>query len=726
MRVPIRAALALLLVIAFAAAPRADRQGSTQNPPAQNPPAQNPPAQNPPAQNPPAQPQGQQPPVRTAQPPVIRSRVNFVSVDVIVTNGKSGEPVLDLKQEDFDIREDGKPQKVEQFQVIRLDNVAQAEQPAPRDILSSYDEEREAQRPDVRLFVLFLDDYHVRRGNDLSVRKPLIDFIERQLGPNDMMAVMYPLTPVTALTFTRNHGSAISAIEKFEGRKYNYEPRNEFEDRYAYYPAQTVENIRNEVSLSALKGAAIKMGGMREGRKSIILISEGFSSTLPPQLADPSAAMPGFNNPYRGRAGVDLPNDPRVDSAKFFNSVNLIDMLREVFDTANRNNTSLYAVDPRGLAPFEYDVSQGVGLQTDRQSLNESLDTLRVLADNTDGRAIVNRNDLAAGMKQIIKDSSGYYLLGYTSAAAPTDGKFHKIEVRLTGRHSGFDVRARKGYWAYTAEEAAAATAPPKPGPPPAVTTALNAIAEPIRGRAARFWVGTARGENGRTKVTFVWEPIPAAPGDHREAADMPVRVALTATAPDGRPLFRGRVPDGDAASTAPGINGAPPADPSAAGAGATFEAAPGPLQLRMMVEGAHGQIVDSTTQDVTVPDFTSVQLSLSTPRVYRTRTARELQQIKNQPDARPTPGRDFSRTERLLVRLEAYAPGDAVPQMSAKLLNRGGNAMADLPVQPAGGQTFQIDLPLASLAGGEYLLQVNAKTDAGSAQQLVAFKVGS
>ena len=52
-----------------------------------------------------------------------------------------------------------------------------------------------------------------------------------------------------------------------------------------------------------------------------------------------------------------------------------------------------------------------------------------MLADNTDGRAIVNRNDLAGGMKQIIKDASGYYLIGYSSTQAPTDGKFHEIKV---------------------------------------------------------------------------------------------------------------------------------------------------------------------------------------------------------------------------------------------------------------------------------------------------------
>src|SRR5437899_5311381 len=88
------------------------------------------------------------------------------------------------------------------------------------------------------------------------------------------------------------------------------------------------------------------------------------------------------------------------------------------------------------------------------------MDTLRELAEQTDGRAIVNRNDLMAGMKQITKDSSAYYLIGYNSSQAPSDGKFHEIKVRV--KRPGVQVRARKGYWALTAEETTRALAPPK------------------------------------------------------------------------------------------------------------------------------------------------------------------------------------------------------------------------------------------------------------------------
>jgi VWFA-related protein len=689
---------------------------------AQQPP---PPSQQPPPGQPPAP--AQPPPPGTPQPqrpPVIRSGINFVSVDVIVTDKRSGELVLDMKQDDFDVREDKKPQKVDTFEVVKIDALSTAGI-TPKEIRSMYDEESEARQPNVRLFVMLLDDYHVRRGNDLSVKRPLIEFVQNQLAPQDMVAIMYPLTPVSALTFTRNRDSLIGAINKFEGRKGQYDPRNEFEERYAYYPAQTVENIRNDVTLGALKGAAVKLGGMREGRKSIIFVSEGFTSTLPAQLNEPVAAMPGVTG-RRVAPGQDPgTNNARVESQKFFDSADLTNRLREAFDTVNRNNTSIYAVDPRGLSTFEYDINQGVSLTTDRTNLTQSIDTLRVLADNTDGRAIVNRNDLAAGMKQIIRDASGYYLLGYTSTSAPTDGKFHTIDVRV--RRSGVEVRARKGYWAYTAEDAVRATAPPKPGPPPEISHALNAIAEPASsGHAARFWTGMDQAAGGQTRVTFVWEPFTGSEGGR--ASDVPARVLLTATAPDGRPVFRGPIPDKPAsddapAPAAPGVAAVPPA---AAGASASFTAAPGAIEMRIVVENARGQVIDSTTQSLTVPDYAKTQVSFGTPRIYRARTAREMLLVRNNLDATPTATREFSRGERLLIRFDAYTAGGPRPDVTAKLLNRTGVAMADVPVQAADGKPFQIDFPLASLAAGEYLIQLDAKAPSGGAQQIVAFKVGS
>jgi hypothetical protein len=128
----------------------------------------------------------------------------------------------------------------------------------------------------------------------------------------------------------------------------------------------------------------------------------------------------------------------------------------------------------------------------------------------------------------------------------------------------------------------------------------------------------------------------------------------------------------------------------------------------------------------VTVPDYTQAPVSFSTPRLYRARTAREALQIRNNVDAAPITSRDFSRGERLMIRVDAYGAAGARPEVTAKLLNRTGGAMSDVPVQAAEGKPFLIDLPLAPLAAGEYLVQLNAKSASGTAQQMIAFHVGS
>jgi VWFA-related protein len=695
-----RALSVALSLVALAAV--AVVQGSDQG--AQQPTGQQPSGQQQPAGQgaPPAQQADQQ----QLPPTTIRRGINYVSVDVIVTD-KDGKPVMDLTQDDFSVAEDNKPQKVETFQIIKLDALETMESGPPRPIRDDNDEEREAARPDVRLFVILLDDYHVTRGNDLSVKKPLIEFIQNQLAPADMVALMYPLTPITDLRFSRNRDATIAAINQFEGRKFDYRPRNMFEEKYANYPAQTVERIRNQVTMDALKGAAMKMGALREGRKSIIFISEGFTGILPAQMADPIASQPGMGNPYRG-GGINTPQPTTRD--QMISDSDMIYEMQQVFAATNRQNTSIYSVDPRGLAVFEYGVEKGVALTQDANSLRQTQDTLQVLAANTDGRAIINRNDLATGMKQIIRDSSAYYLLGYSSAQAPTDGKFHNIKVNV--KRKGVEIRARKGYWAYTVDDVARANAPRKEDSvPTAVSTALGDLSAPARDKSAHFWVGTTRGENGLARVTFSWEPAPLVPGQARE--DPPVKVALMAIGRDGRQVFRGTVPD-DAAAAA------------AKGGAVSFDAPPGQLQLKMTVEGARNQVIDTLGREITVPDFTSVTMSFGTPRVFRTRTIPELNAIKTNPNAIPTTEREFSRTDRLFIRADAYAPGGITPPVTARLLNRAGQQMSELKVQQAPGKPAEIELPLSPLAAGEYLVELNARSEGGSsAQELIAFRVG-
>ena len=205
-------------------------------------------------------------------------------------------------------------------------------------------------------------------------------------------------------------------MQRFEGRKFDYTPRNRFEEEYSRYPTSEVERIRNEIVMDALSSVAVRMGSMRQGRKSIIFVSEGLTVMLPPQMQRQNAQNP--IDPAQAAAAAAVQDSPQQTTNESFNQAILDQRLREVFRDVNRNNASIYALDPRGLAVFEYDIDAvpggaAISFQNDRRSLQMTQDTLRTMSEETDGRAIVNRNSLDKGLAQIVQDASFYYLLGY-------------------------------------------------------------------------------------------------------------------------------------------------------------------------------------------------------------------------------------------------------------------------------------------------------------------------
>ena len=416
--------------------------------------------------------------------PTFRTGVNIVRVDVIVADD-DGKPVTDLAKEEFEIIEDGRTQTIELFRHIHIEST-QSAAPRPRQVLNRDTEEREAARDDVRVFGILLADYQVCGQRSRAVRDAMAAFI-RKLGPNDLIAVMNPLMSVRDLVFTYDHDAVLQTIQRFEGRRGDYTPRNAIEEQHNLQLGGA-ERIRMAVVRDALIALSVRLGSMREGRKSLIFVGEGFPGSW---LTD-------------------------------------VRQLREVTQAANRHNTSIYAIDPRGLVAggdATRNRASGMRRRPIGQRLRMTQDTLRELSDETDGRAIVDRNALEDGLNQILRDSSFYYLLGYSSTATQADGKFHQIRVRV--KRAKVDVRARKGYWASTAEDASRA-ATPAPVTPQPVLDALAAVAAPNQdGRVIRTWVGTARGA-GKGRVTVVSEVLaPLAP-----RVWMSARLTVTATRP--------------------------------------------------------------------------------------------------------------------------------------------------------------------------------------------------
>jgi VWFA-related protein len=605
--------------------------------------------------------------VRTQDPPApqggaqptFRTGVNIVRVDVIVSD-KNGNPVADLNKDEFEIVEDGRTQTIDLFRQIRIEETA-ADSSRPRQVLTRDTEELEAAREDVRIFGILLADYQVCAERSRLVREALAGFV-RKLGPNDLVAVMSPLTSVRDLIFTYDHDAVLGTIQRFEGRRGDYTPRNLIEQEHAQLLGG-IERIRHAVVRDALKALAVRLGSMREGRKSVIFVSEGF------RFADPQG-------------------------------------LREITQEFNRHNGSIYPIDPRGLVSADGDVSPTIRPGCGRASpmgLRLTQDTLRELADETEGRAIVNRNSLAEGLAQVLRDSSFHYLLGYSSTAAQADGKFHQIRVRV--KRPNVDVRARKGYWASTAEDVSRA-ANPAPVTPQPILDALAAIAAPNQdGRRVRSWVGVGRGADGKGRITVVSEPQAAAAGAGRR--ESPAQLTITAARPRAETLFEH-----------------PPADLTAGTPHrAYFDVPAGAIEVKLLVTDREGNTIDRETRVIEVPDYSGGGPALGTPRFYRGRTVREFQTLVSDPDAIPVATRDFARTERLLIRFDAFAQGGQPASPVAAILNRAGRKMFDVAITgTTAGASHQIDLALSPLPAGEYLLEVVAVP--GGPRQLAAFRI--
>ena len=149
-------------------------------------------------------------------------------------------------------------------------------------------------------------------------------------------------------------------------------------------------------------------------------------------------------------------------------------------------------------------------------------------------------------------------------------------------------------------------------------------------------------------------------------------------------------------------------------------------MQISLAIEGEAGQVLDRDRDEIVIPDFTGPDVVLSTPAFVRARNELEYRALADDWSVVPTASRDFRRTDRLLLRFEAYGPGDAAPEIEAEVVNRGGEAMFPLDVTPAAEPgKFQVGLAPAFLPPGEYLIELRAAAPGSEATRMVAFRLG-
>jgi VWFA-related protein len=575
-------------------------------------------------------------------------------VDTVASDAR-GRSVTDLRPEEFEVLEDGEPLAIDSVRFVRADRGEPTASFAP--IRTPEDEQAAAAADGTRLFALFLDEYHVSPAGAPLAAETIGRFVDRELGPRDLVVVVRPLDSLLTLRLTRDLSAVRSALEAFQGRKHLYEPRGALESSLVAGAPERIQAIRAQIAISALNALALHLGRLSGAPKTIVFVSEGF----------PRAAR---------RRGEDTL--PTVEG---------------VIRSANRGGVSIYVLDPRALGPAATDGPP-----------DEERTTLRVMATETRGHAIMAPDDLEAGLRRIAVEASEYYLIAFRPPSGEPDGRFHPVEVRV--KRTGVRLRARTGYWMASPDDIrrarmAEAASAPKPTELPRRTSAL-----------IRPWFGLAPGSDDSTRVRFVWEPAPR-PSGARAPARLPARIVLKAVAPDGATLFEGAVRPS-----------APAAVPGSEPAQAVFEAAPGRIRIEMSIEDADERRIDTDVRDVSVARFQG-PVRLGTPEVFRLRTARELRAVEADPEAPPVAAREFTRDERLLVRVAASGV-DAEVSVSARLVSRLGSVMREsLPVSdgPRSG-LHQVDVPLAGLAVGEYTIELTATGAAGSVKDAVRFRL--
>ena len=670
-----------------------------------------------------------QQPAQDEQLPRFRAGANLVRVDTYIS--KDGAPITDLKAEDFEVFEDDKPQKLEGFELIRARGpVPQSERVDPTTVRDMQQQTGTA----ARLFTIFFDRLHVSVAGAYHANKPIVETLDRVIGPDDLVGTMTPEMSPSSITYNRRTTSIERMLTDnwawgIKGQLNQYSPAEEallqcYPDggETAGIAARMIARMREEQTLDALDGLVTHLEGLRPERKFVLIFTEGWPLY---QRDENLGRTLGGNIPGQDRLGTDPSTgtirkpggaDPRSGNIQSSEACDrqrvmlaFIDHqveFRQLLQRANRANVSFYPVDARGLIVFDQPTNFDLPPSVDNAWLRRRHDDLRTMAAQTDGHAVLDTNNVAGAMERIFQDVGSYYLLSYYSSNPKLDGRFRRLRVEV--KREGVEIRSRPGYLAPTEAEARAAgatssrttssrtTAPP----PPTVTRALDAIA-PARGNLpVRIQASAAR---GRVRAIVELDAATLKQSDWMSGGTLrltvePERAAGSASAASAPPVTL---------TVDPGQRSV------AVNAGAT-SLAPGRYAVRAEITPKSGRLPVQATTFVTVPAESSIVGSgaLALRRGPTTGLA-----------YLPTADPRFRRTERLRIEVPVLAE---TAKATGRVLTREGQPMPlvvnySTRVDEASTLPLGIaEVALAPLAAGEYVLELSVEQN--GKQDVVAY----
>jgi VWFA-related protein len=627
------------------------------------------------------------------RPPTFRSGAHYVGVDAYPV--RDGKPITGLTVNDFELLEDGKPQTLDRIEFIQHQEwTPLAER---RDPNSQRDGFELARNPNYRVFVLYLDAFHVDFTGSHAVRVPITDLLNRMMGPQDLFGVMTPYLGIKDLLLGQSTLSIQEQLEKypFWGLVSKQPLPEEMELDVAGY-GDMIPVRRLDKVYSDLEALIQKLGSLREERKNIIFFSDTLPSPRSPFsniASDPDPFKTKSRPPEIGvgsngkltmgsREAHEADDRAMREEKNRLASIDFDQRFRELLQAARNANVSFYTVRPGGLDGGSSMMIQGTS-------------NLAVLAEQTDGIPILATNDLRTQMGKIADDLSSHYVLGYYTSNTRWDGATRKITVRL--KSTGKSIRARREYRAPTEEEmsalrsntsaAAAAAAPPSAGQ--VALSALSRVSPSSRLNA----YGTVIGNEATIVAEISAAEIES--GRWKQGADVDV---LFSSKSGGEPV-------GLKARIEPGTRSALIRVPT--------DSAPGPWQAVVRMRGE-----DNTTDSDTVSIETPAGALLGKPLAYRAASAAASAY-------KPLAAFQFRRTERVRIEWPVSQP---LETHSARLLDRAGKPMAiplETSTKDANGVTMlTTNLNLAPFSNGDYLIEVSAKAGEKTESQTVAIRV--
>ena len=376
-----------------------------------------------------------------AQQPTFRAGVTLVTTDVIVRNDK-GQFVADLTRDNFTVLEDGQPQAIESFSMVQggrtFNLLTPSAAPVPEGLVLPQSRARTADTTG-RVLLILVDDLHFEAELTPHVRRLLQTIIDTMVHDGDLVSVLSTGPSFIEVGPTYDRKLLAETANKIRGS--GYTPSDIFN---MMETSQGPGDIRNRVQLAFYTAYNIlaQLADVANRRKAVLFISAGYDfDPFAEGRAGTDRVMGGrYANPIAKLIDED---NPFFSLARVTSDIDLYRLTRELTLSANRANASIYTIDPRGLAGVT-DVGQYVDQSEWRTYIQKTTSTLRYMAEETGGFAIINTNDFASELKRVDAETSDYYVLGFYSTNQDSSQRVRRLDVKVD--RAGLTLQSRRAY----------------------------------------------------------------------------------------------------------------------------------------------------------------------------------------------------------------------------------------------------------------------------------------